>query len=623
MTSDEQRDKKTAVLVIRGWFNPVRRCCLRIPGGTIPDSFLELLRETLPGADLMYPSLPLGAFSVARPDDLVNDLLATVDRRFAERPFDRLIIVAFSAGTLLARNLLATARGASGEPDGELDPARARVWADRVGRMVLVAGITRGWSISSATPAKVRFLAPAILSLLSVGSWLLHRRRPFISQVKYGAPFVVESRLKLLQVERHASTPGAAPLPHTVLLLGSKDEYVSPADATDLGPRADFSYIEVPESNHVALLHTEHAEREDDPDRAARARKRAELLRRALLDTPTDLADIAMRADDIDDWQDDMDRRLIPSASLPDPSVDRVPGSDAAQRPGSSGASLRAPSVDRVVFIIHGIRDNGFWTKRIAREVKALGHKRTLVISAPSPSYGFFSLWDFVNPWGRLDATHWFLEKYAEIKVRWPGVPVSFIGHSNGTFLAAQALADCRMVAFDRIVFAGSVVRTDYPWHRTGGRVQSVLNLVATADWVVACLPGAFERLGLRFLGVGGAGFDGFSATGSGTNGPRVDNFRFVAGGHGAGIAEPFWRDLARYVVDGTAPEQPEPDPGRPRERSSMEGVLARLAWLGPLVILAGLAGALYLMISVAEGPVLAVLAGGFVLLLNNIARYY
>jgi alpha-beta hydrolase superfamily lysophospholipase len=114
-------------------------------------------------------------------------------------------------------------------------------------------------------------------------------------------------------------------------------------------------------------------------------------------------------------------------------------------------------------------------------------------------------MWDFINFWGRRDAKYWFLEKYAEIGVLYPDAPISYVGHSNGTYIAANALECSKMVRLDRVLFAGSVVRADFDWSRSQGRVRSVLNLIATADWVLARLPGAFERLGLRLLRVGAA----------------------------------------------------------------------------------------------------------------------
>jgi len=468
--------------------------------------------------------------------------------------------------------------------------------------MVLLAGVTRGWSISSATPAHLRFLAPVALTLLNAFSRLRHGAPSFIEQIKRGAPFVVESRLKLLQVERQAAADGGegGRLPHTVLLLGSQDEFVSPADAMDLGHRADLSYIEVPHSSHLDILDVDPAApRRPGAAATAVVERRAALVRRALTQSAAELSDLAMDRDDIDDYADEMDRPIARCERLP------------------------ADQVSKVVFVVHGIRDNGFWTKRIAREVKALGRGRTLVVRAPSPSYGFFSMWDFINPWGRRDATYWFLEKYAEVKVMYPHAPVSFIGHSNGTFLAAHALASCPMVALERIAFAGSVVRTDYDWYGLGARVQGVLNLVATADWVVACLPGAFERLGLRGLDVGGAGFDGFAQSFAGSRGPEVRNFCYVAGGHGAGIGEDMWRDLAAYIVEGTVPAQPVGDPRRPRARRRWQVRAGRLAVLAPVLIALLLIWALWLMVTGLDGLALAVAAGLFVILVNNVVRFY
>ncbi len=183
------------------------------------------------------------------------------------------------------------------------------------------------------------------------------------------------------------------------------------------------------------------------------------------------------------------------------------------------------------------------------------------------------------------------------------------------------------MVAFQRIVFAGSVVRTDYPWWDLGRRVGSVLNLVATADWVVACLPGAFERLGWNGAGVGGAGFDGFQEAADNPNAetaaPKVHNFRFIAGGHGAGIGEPVWPDIAAFIVDGILPQQTSNDLARPRRRSPWQQRWARWAKWAPLAIVAAVAGGAALLVALTDGVLLAVLAAAYVLLINNIVRFY
>ena len=552
----------TLVLVIRGWSDPVKTCRVNMRGGTIPQPFLELVRSTLPGAELLVPDLPMGTLSAEDPRDLVQNLLAAVDQRFIGRPFNSLIIVAFSAGTILAREFYSLACGA--QLSGVLDPAQARPWASLVSRIVILAGLTRGWSVSSATPQGIRFVAPILMTLVNAWARLRRCRPAFIMQFKRGAPFVIEGRLKFDQVERYMRANDKT-LPSTVFLLGSEDEFMSPADAMDLGPRNEYTYIEVPYSTHTAILEVEaeSASTESDPSpKTMQARQRAELVRRALTQEPHEMSDIAMHHDDIDDYGDEMDRLIRPDSTVP---VDKV---------------------QQVVFIVHGIRDNGFWTKRIAREIKTIARGRSVVIRAPSPSYGYFSMWDFVRFWGRKDATYWFLEKYAEIRVLYPDTPISYIGHSNGTYLATNALASCEMVKLDRILFAGSVVRTDFDWAALRGRVHSILNLVATNDLVVACLPGAFEQLGLRFFGVGGAGYYGFPERVA-EPGPEVKNFRFLEGGHGIGISEALWSDIAHYVIDGRSLPRTvgasEPPRARPERRSVCQEQRAKWYRLVPI----------------------------------------
>jgi hypothetical protein len=581
------------------------------------------------------PALELGLFSTAQPDDLVARLLKAVDRHYQSTGFDELIIVAFSAGTVLARSLLAAAYGAVCEPDGELPQRPAHAWAPCVTRMVLLAGVTRGWELSSATPARIRFPARPLLWLLNLGARLLHPNRKglFIQQIKRGAPFVIESRLKLLQVELASRKRGGLTLPRTVLLLGSKDEFVSPADAMDLGPSDYCSYIEVPHSSHMSIFDVAGASEHPDGHAAIRA----ELICSALVKGPHDLAQIEMRAEDIDDYADPMDRGIKCLSTMSQSGRQSVTESAAGDvTDGATGTDDEgSEQIDHVVFIIHGIRDNGFWTKRVAREIKAAGRDEGVAIRAPSPSYGFFSIWDFINPWGREEATYWFLERYAEAKRLWPGAKVSFVGHSNGTFLAARALTICPMVHFERVAFAGSVVRTDYRWAneltvekgkprcRRGRVTDKVLNIVATHDVVVSMLPGAFQQMGLYPLGIGGAGSAGFCCPPSGAAGPKVHNFRYVSGGHGAGVDEPMWHDLARFIVCGTLPKHCL-EGERPSDRKAWQKALMLFSvWITFAVATAVIWVVQWFMTTGLSGSLLVLGTAVALVTVMSIVRYY
>jgi alpha-beta hydrolase superfamily lysophospholipase len=57
-----------------------------------------------------------------------------------------------------------------------------------------------------------------------------------------------------------------------------------------------------------------------------------------------------------------------------------------------------------------------------------------------------------------------------------PAVKISFVGHSNGSYILASAMQRYRSMEINNVVFAGSVVPRDYPWSRLKdtGRVAAV-----------------------------------------------------------------------------------------------------------------------------------------------------
>src|SRR5262249_4541788 len=102
---------------------------------------------------------------------------------------------------------------------------------------------------------------------------------------------------------------------------------------------------------------------------------------------------------------------------------------------------------------------------------------------------------------------------------------------------------------FRNLYLAGSVLRRDYDWTTliAASRVKRVVNMVATADWVVAIFPSGMERF--RQFDLGGAGFDGF------INPPvDVEQIKYIAGSHGAGVAEKQWERIADFVVADQLP---------------------------------------------------------------------
>jgi pimeloyl-ACP methyl ester carboxylesterase len=145
----------------------------------------------------------------------------------------------------------------------------------------------------------------------------------------------------------------------------------------------------------------------------------------------------------------------------------------------------------------------------------------------------------------RREKVEWLMDQYTENRALYPCADFSFIGHSNGTYLLARALEDYPACRFKNVVFAGSVVHQKYDWSRmiANKRIGGIINLVASADWVVAIFPKALQTLKLQDLGSGG--HDGFSLLEPGSQ------LRYLKGSHGAGIKEELWDTIADFIIHG------------------------------------------------------------------------
>ena len=492
--------------------------------------------KMLPDADVFTPRLPLRRLESlwCTPERIIGDLIDAIDRFFEQRraeggEYRGITLLGHSLGAVIARKVLVVAFGeqrdknhntpAPFEPEFERFKT-PRLWAGRIERLVLLAGMNRGWAVSSTTD----WITAVKWSVGELIGEVLFFGKPIIFSIRKGAPFLVNTRLQWLAL----CDPEYGPHPQsiTVQLLGTGDDVVSPDDNIDYAvdlfgvKERQYFYIEVRNSNHSNVV-----KMADDGPAASREHRahRQDQLRFALTANAEKLRERAVTREQMAD-------------SLP-PTPD--------------------PKVTDVVFVIHGIRDKGFWTQKVARTIKKI---------APSPrrfasftgSYGYFAILPFLIGPVRQRKVEWLMDRYVEARACYPRATFHYVGHSNGTYLAAQALRDYRAAKFGHIVFAGSVVRCDYDWlslMSTGEpRVSRVLNYVATRDWVVALFPKAMQPL--KFLNLGSAGHDGFNQ--ASPDGP-VHEVRFIAGSHGAGHHEAHWEDIARFVVFGTPPRQSFP----------------------------------------------------------------
>lgn len=477
------------------------------------------------GSHVIVPPLPFGGLSFVKPVDVARGILALIEEQIAFRveqgwsEFEDIVFIGHSLGALMARKVYLFAGPENGEArfeDSVKDSplVAERPWFRKVSRIILFAGMNRGWTLTSHLHF-FRFVAWWISTFAAdtLMAFTNDRLRLIILNSRRGAPFLTELRLQwlaLVQTGRRLqadqeNTQAPPRLALTVQMLGTIDDMVAPSDNIDLATGRDFIYLDVPYSGHANVI---------ELDGSPEGRARFDRFRSALMDSPDELRK----------------RNLVPSDE----------------------ALLEAnEKVNNVVFVMHGIRDTGYWTQKVARKVEQMGASIPKMYASETSSYGYFAMISFLLPSQRRKKVQWLMDRYVEARSLYPKARFSYVGHSNGTYLVTRAFLDYPACRFDRIVFAGSVVRTDYDWAGAfaRGQVNAVLNYVATGDYIVAVLPGAWEMVNLQDLG--SAGHNGFVKPP-----PRVFNIRYIKGAHSCAREEDNWDQIASFIVSD------DPSPG-------------------------------------------------------------
>lgn len=516
------------------------------------------VQSVWPEARCLVPALRIGLLSTQRLEDVAARVLREIDHAVEAaqhdgRPVGRIVLVGHSMGALLVRKVYVAACGESLDapleqglagsgpslPDGRLAP---RPWADRVSRIVLLAGMNRGWRVThhlGLFKALQWTMGSAIEQAMRLAG-----RSLSIFAIRKGASFITNLRMQWLRMRQaHAAGLSRAGGALTVQLLGSRDDMVAPEDNVDLVSGGDFQYLDVPFSGHADVV-------DFDDARHGEGRRRVFLL--ALAAPAEELAGAAVLPSDVQFEQPDL-------------------------------------RVRHVLFVVHGIRDVGYWTHKIARRVRQRAGPQSVQWATETSSYGYFPMLPFLFPWTRREKVEWLMDQYTEALARYPNARFSYVGHSNGTYLLARALQLYPCCRFEHVTFAGSVVSVDYDWRRVvqgrghrPAQVQAVLNFTATSDWVVAWFPKFFQVLRLQDLG--SAGHDGFAQAGEAH---RVYQRGHVRGGHSAALDESLWDVIADFTLTGQPPPDPLPRSDRlPRAWVRLPGVWPPMVWVLLLALL-------------------------------------
>jgi pimeloyl-ACP methyl ester carboxylesterase len=549
--------------------------------------------------DIYTPQLPYANWlDGTGANQIVVDLVHDLDEIWNSRKYDKVILIGHSLGGILLRRFFLA--GSPNPPDYSDDSKKnllfrdelshvitgAHGWAENVERIILFASWDKGWSLSESIAWKYtlalnilgfwgRFfdllsVVPEKINSPSLGrqGGLAKFRAKFcrpagtILDMRLGTPFIVQTRLLWMAYRRwHSQSlrnlynsktdllvelkapPSGAANPLLIQIIGTQDDFVSPRDqvvdydveevthnnADPAGAQSKkYFLIEMPGANHKDVI-------KFDGDHKETCQK---LFQCALTGDASMLEDQARNPAYFED-----------RPTTPD------------------------PNVKDVVFIMHGIRDDGFWTHRIAKVIKetaqtigagaaGTGGSGNHILQHGSlqswtQTYGYFPMGAFLLPWIRQEKVEWFMDKYVSAKACYPNATFHYIGHSNGTYLAAKALEDYPAARFGRVYFAGSVVHPAYDWSTKikDKRVERLHNARGATDWVVALLPKSIEYL----TDLGGAGFDGFIAS---ANSPSeiTQSKCFAKGMHGGAIKEGHWPEIAQFIVTGKKPfESGEP----------------------------------------------------------------
>lgn len=524
--------KRILAVVLHGW---------HAAADNMTDVEAAIRKELGDAVCVFAPPLPYRKiFSFVRAAEITASIIKEIDDR-ADR-FDEIILVGHSLGSVIARRIFLVAQGdvEGFENEKPLDTIARRRWAEKVTRVVMIATFNRGWQISQ----RLSWLYGIYFNIIGLVGHLLALGsiEPTIFDIRLGAPFIVQTRLHWLAYRRaRRAYQRDQDDPIVVQLIGTHDDLISPFDQVDIavdgtlttgGPRnvarQRYFLIEMPFTGHddAIAFHS----KENDPAAIEHCDQRRSRFVKALTCTPADLRKHAV------------DPTLL---------VDQVASQD-----------MKATDV---VFVIHGIRDDGFWTHRIAERIRQTDHA-VLEFRGWTPTYGYFAMLPFLLPWVRRQKVEWFMDQYVAAKAQYPAARrFHYVGHSNGTYLAARALEIYPALRLENVYFAGSVVRHNYPWANALGRgaINCLLNVRASADWVVALLPKSVEKI--RGFDLGSGGFDGFGAA-TEIDGAKEPTDKttgvsgifqlatFAEGGHGAAIEEIHWQMIAEFIVDGTLP---------------------------------------------------------------------
>src|SRR6266567_4448459 len=118
----------------------------------------KVVQKELPDADILIPHFDTSYRSNTNAADLAEELSESIETQCEEHQeatgneYEQIILIGYSRGCLLLRKAYVFARGQAHDLELGGLQLNLRPWADRVFRIVLMAGMNRGWSLQPKPP---------------------------------------------------------------------------------------------------------------------------------------------------------------------------------------------------------------------------------------------------------------------------------------------------------------------------------------------------------------------------------------------------------------------------------------------------------------------------------------
>jgi len=439
------------VVLVHGWWGKLRLFSVQ--------DVEDAVREELPDADLMVPKYPSGVMSNTDPVLVCQRLSDEIELALQEREseggcYSEIVLIGFSLGALMVRKTFIL--GCTGQVDGfHLECPQPACWVEKTGRIILLAGCNRGWSIREGdTPKEPWLILTLLYDFFSMVTWVF----PICGLIRSfmrGQPFTENMRIQWHELERKCPDL----VPPTIQLWGTKEDVVTINDMRDIAYCRNFIFLLVPDTGHLGAA---------DFHDARLGRIRRERFLQALKSPISELESQSRGA-------------LLQAAAGESEALDEP-----------------QPAVQHVVYIVHGIRDYGLtWLKELKDCVERIARENNLVVHVDNSAYTWFPMLGFLIGRTRRKKVRWFVARYTNDFAKFPNARFHFIGHSYGTYLLGDALRRYDPIRFHRVALAGSVLPRSFPWNRLcrERRVECIRNDMAADDWVVAVFPRFLEQV--------------------------------------------------------------------------------------------------------------------------------